>query len=297
MRDEPVRGAAALVSADWLAAQHDDGVVVLEIAAEPDQRTYATGHVPGARCAFWQALLWADPERRFPTAEELRSRLEGYGVGAESTLVLYGDPVQYGTYAYWVIAMTGAHRDVRLLDGGKRGWSASGHRLETGPEDAAGRPSDGASRRPRSGEGTNAAAEPACVAHRDDVLAVVRGDAPYVLVDARSPEEYEGSRVSPPHFEVDHGAQRTGRIPGAVHVPHDDLLAADDRFRPPAELRRLLTSVGVDEHTPAITYCRLSHRATLVWFALTRLLDFPDVRVYDGSWTEWGSMVGMPIEK
>jgi thiosulfate/3-mercaptopyruvate sulfurtransferase len=132
---------------------------------------------------------------------------------------------------------------------------------------------------------------------RDDIRANLRSPGRLVL-DVRSPEEYAGERIMPPP-DFDHGAERAGRIPGAHHLYYRDLLNDDDSFKPTAELRPILESVGA---TPAptneiVVYCRLSHRATLVWFAMTHLLGYDNVRIYDGSWTEWGSIVGFPIEK
>ncbi len=131
---------------------------------------------------------------------------------------------------------------------------------------------------------------------RDDVLAGL-GDAKRVIVDLRSAEEFAGERVAPTTAPYDHGAERAGHIPGARHLPHDRLLAPDGTFLGPEELESAFESIGADDDSDVVTYCRLSHRASLGWFALTRLSNRKNVRVYDGSWTEWGSMVGMPVER
>nr|WP_282600023.1 rhodanese-like domain-containing protein [Patulibacter sp. SYSU D01012] len=134
------------------------------------------------------------------------------------------------------------------------------------------------------------------VAGRDDVRTLL-GDPDALLLDARSPEEYRGERVSPADFPVDHGAVRAGRIPGARHLPHRALLDGRGRFLPAARLRTVAADAGATAAGPVVAYCRLGHRASLAWFALHELLGIPDVRVYDGSWTEWGSVVGVPIER
>jgi thiosulfate/3-mercaptopyruvate sulfurtransferase len=272
-----------LVSAAWLTERlGSPGVRVIEVASVNDDAGYRQGHVPGAAWWYWKAALWHDTDREFPTAEVMAGRLGRIGVTPETTVVLYGDPVQYGTYAFWVLTMSG-HPDVRLLDGAKTRWCADRRPLSTKPTEPVPvqyppQPGDGASR-----------------VGRDDVRAGL-GRPDRLLLDARSSEEYRGERVMPPPF-FDHGAERTGRIPGAVHLHFRELLNADDTFKAPDELRRVLRARGAGpERAEIVTYCRLSHRATLVWFAMRHLLGYTNVRVYDGSWTEWGSIVGFPVE-
>ena len=209
-------------------------------------------------------------------------RLGQSGVAPDTTLVVYGSPVQYGPYAFWVLTMAG-HRDVRLLDGGRKRWIADGRTVSTNiptyaPVDYPPAISDLSSR-----------------VGRENVRSCL-GQPGRILLDVRSPEEYRGERVSPPPG-FDHGAERKGHIPGAVHLHFRDLLHGDDTFKPPEQLQERFAEVGIRPHASdeIVTYCRLSHRATLVWFALTYALGYRQVRIYDGSWTEWGSIVGFPI--
>jgi thiosulfate/3-mercaptopyruvate sulfurtransferase len=274
---------SALVSPAWLADRLGSPELrVIEVSSMPDDAAYRAGHIPGAVWWYWKAALWHDTDREFPAPETMAARLGRIGVTPDTTLVLYGDPVQYGAYAFWVLSMYG-HRDLSLLDGAKTRWAADRRPLVTEiPNPARSRYPP----RPVNGSGR---------VGRDDVRAGL--DRPgRLLLDARSPEEYRGERVMPPPF-FDHGAERTGRIPGAVHLYFRELLDEDDTFKGEDELRRLLAARGASTDRDIVTYCRLSHRAALVWFALRHLLGYPKVRVYDGSWTEWGSIVGFPVER
>ena len=203
---------------------------------------------------------------------------------ARSKIVIYGDPIQYGTYGLWVLTMAGLS-NVSILDGGKTKWIAEGRSLSTlipqyEPSDPIESRTDLSTR-----------------IGRDDVLKGLR-DPKRILVDARSPEEYLGERVSPPGG-FDHGAERVGRIPGAQPLFFRDLLNEDDTFISPEKILEKIRPLGIKDgvSNDVVTYCRLSHRATLLWFALTHILNMPNVKVYDGSWTEWGSIVGFPVEK
>jgi thiosulfate/3-mercaptopyruvate sulfurtransferase len=274
-----------LVPAAWLMEHLGaPGVRVIEVTSVNDDARYRAGHIPGAAWWYWKAALWHETDREFPTPEAMGRRLARMGVTPDTTLVLYGDPVQYGTYAFWVLSMCG-HRDIRLLDGARARWVAEGRPLSTDMIQPVAATYDGA----QPGDATSRIG-------RDEVRAGL-GRADRLLLDARSPEEYRGERVMPPP-SFDHGAERTGRIPGAVHLYFRELLNDDDTFKSPEALRGLLQSRGASpERGDIICYCRLSHRATLVWFAMRHLLGYRNVRVYDGSWTEWGSIVGFPIER
>jgi thiosulfate/3-mercaptopyruvate sulfurtransferase len=207
------------------------------------------------------------------------------GIGPQSTLVLYGDPVQYGSYGYWAFTMAG-HKKLRLLDGGRRKWVLEGRPM-----------SRNVPKFPRVEYPTPTGTSAMRVGRRNirDNL----GDSKRLLLDLRSPEEYTGKRVSEYSFTVDHGAERTGRIPGAVHLYFKELLNEDDSFKSPEELRHVLAGAGIapEKFDDVVCYCRLSHRATIAWIALTNILGHPNIKIYDGSWTEWGSIVGYPIEK
>ncbi len=279
MRD----GKEALVSGGWLAQRLESpDIRVVEVASAADETAYRAGHIPGAVRWHWKTALWHETDREFPSPETMAARLGAIGVTPRTTLVLYGDPVQYGTYAFWVLTMCG-HPDVRLLDGARTRWAADGRPLSVDrPQPApVGYPAQAPDMSARVG--------------RDDVRAGLSRPG-RLLLDARSPEEYRGERVMPPPF-FDHGAERAGRIPGAVHLYFRDLLHADDTFKAPEELEAALRARGAAPDREIVTYCRLSHRGTLLWFAMRYLLGYRNVRVYDGSWTEWGSIVGYPVEK
>lgn len=283
---------ALLCSAQWLHANLADPTVkIVEVSMDPDSASYQSGHVPGAQFAYWKELLWHPTDRRFPSRPTMVDQLRRRGIQGEDLLVLYGDPVQFGTYAYWVLEMLDAHERLTLLDGGKVHWVHLGLPLSTAQEvPTAG--DGGSASKPRRDD----ADRPSYLVDRTDVLNNLTSDQ-RILLDLRSPEEYAGERVSPPSMGFDHGAERPGRIPGARHLPHEDLLRADQTFRPPEDLARLLGEVGASPDREVVTYCRLSHRASLGWFVMRHLLGYEDVRVYDGSWTEWGSMMDMPVER
>ena len=272
-----------LVSADELAARlGEPGLAVLEVAFEPSDAAFAEAHVPGARWAHWKELLWHETDRRFPDAATMATRLGALGIGGEDELVLVGDPIQFATYAHWVLHMLG--RRSRVLDGGRAHWLARGLPVEQGPM----RPVAPVAHAPGREDFSASVG-------RDEVLASLGGDVR--ILDFRSPEEYRGERVAPLTAPFDHGAERRGRIPGARHLWFERLLADDGTFRSPDELREAFREAGVSNGASVIAYCRLSHRASLGWFVLRNLLRHERVRVYDGSWTEWGSIVGVPVER
>ena len=279
-RDAP---AQRLVSGEWLA-EHlaDPGLRIIEVSSAADDAEYRQGHLPGALRWFWKDSLWHATDREFATSEDMASRLGRIGITPHTTIVLYGSPVQYGTYALWVLTMAG-HQDVRLLDGGRKRWIADGRPLSLDIPTYA--PVDY----------PPAIIDPSSRIGRDDVRAKLSQPG-RVLVDVRSPEEYRGERVSPPPG-FDHGAERKGHIPGAVHLHFRDLLNDDDTLKTPEQMQERLAQAHIHPHwtDEIVTYCRLSHRATLVWFALSSTLGYRQVKVYDGSWTEWGSIVGYPI--
>lgn len=278
---------AGLVSPEWLGAHLDDpDVAVVEVSFYPPQTAaWFDGHIPGSLYVWWKDFCWADDERQFPAPEVMAVRLGDLGVGDDSTLVLVGDPIQFATYAYWVLAMCGFEHLAVVLDGGHLAWESAGRSLTHAP------PPPPVRHRPTPGDRAIDAR-----IGRDDVLAGLDDDG-RTLVDLRSVEEFEGERVAPLTAPFDHGAERKGHIPGARHLLHERLLAPDGRFLDEGAIRAAFAGVGVGADGEVVTYCRLSHRASLAWFALTRLAGRHDVRVYDGSWTEWGSMVGMPIER
>ena len=278
--------ASSLVSAAWLEAhRHDPNVRLIEIAGlgQEDMAAYKSGHVPGAVCWKWKDMLWDSRMRDFPDPDEFARRMGEAGIGNDTTVVIYGEDMQFGVYAWWALHYCG-HRNVRLLDGARAGWQADGRAL------------------------TQAVPEPVAAVRyaptqrqeqmrvlRDEVLAAVRTGSAAIL-DARSPEEYSGQRVGGPGGP-DVGAVRPGRIPGARHLHFLDLLDAHKRFKSPDQLEVLVRARKLAPGDRIIAYCRMSHRATVIYFVLTELLGFDKVEVYDGSWTEWGNLVGAPIER
>lgn len=270
-----------LASSTWLAGHlQDPQVRVIEVGTM-DPPAYAEAHIPGAVFWPWKESLW-DPQRReFVTPEAFAALLGQSGATPKTTLVFYSRELQFATYALWTCVLRG-HARVMLLDGGFNRWQREGQLLST--ESRQWPVTDYPVRAPNeSGR-----------IRRDDVLAGLY-NPDRVLLDARSPEEYGGLRVMPGDG-FDHGAERKGRIPGARHLYYRELLHEDDTFKTPDALRALFAARGATPEKEIVAYCRLSHRATLVWFAARLLLGYPRVRSYDGSWTEWGSMVGMPVE-
>ena len=209
--------------------------------------------------------------------------LGAIGIGPDTTLVLYGDPVQYGTYGFWAVTMAG-HKNLKVLDGARTKWVAEDRPMTRNiPRfDAVDYPT------PTPNESMRLGRENV----RDNL-----GKAGRLLLDVRTPEEYSGERVME-HGQFDHGAERKGRIPGAKHLFFKELINADDSYKSADEIKAIVSAVGAtpDDADEIVCYCRLSHRATLVWVAMTQILGYDNVRIYDGSWTEWGSIVGFPVE-
>jgi thiosulfate/3-mercaptopyruvate sulfurtransferase len=284
--DRDVSITSPLVSTQWLADHLEEpSVVVLEVSIDPLAKAdYEGGHIPGALFVYWKDLLWHDSDREFPSPEVLAGRLGALGVSEDTTVALVGDPFQFAAYAYWVMTMSGQDQHCRLVDGGRRTWIAEQRPLTTDVIT------------PSIGDLTPGVADSSPRIGRDQVRAGLGPDGP-LLIDMRSPEEYRGERVSPPWLAFDHGAERGGHIPGAHNLFIDNLLTDTGTLLPPNDLRERFKAVGVENDTEIVTYCRLSHRGSLAWFVLTRLLGASNVRVYDGSWTEWGSIVGFPVER
>lgn len=276
----------ALVTPAWLAARNGDPAVrLIEIAGmgQDQMEAYHTGHIPGAVCWKWKESLWDSHKRDFPAPEEFARRLGAAGIGNDTTVVFYGEGLQFGIYAWWTFMYCG-HTNVKVLDGARYRWAAEGRPLVTdfppSPAPVKYRP---VKRNERMRIG------------RDKVLAAL-GRKGKLILDGRSPEEFSGQRVGGPGGP-DVGAVRYGRIPGAKHLYFDDLLDANKAFKPVADLRKLAKARGATPDKEIIAYCRMSHRATVLHFMLSQLLGYKKVRIYDGSWTEWGNLVGVPVER
>jgi thiosulfate/3-mercaptopyruvate sulfurtransferase len=274
--------ADALVTAEWLAEHlEDDGVVVAEVDENPD--LYEEGHIPGAVKLHWRDDLQDPVERDIIDKEAFERLLGSRGIGNETTVVLYGDKNNwFAAYAYWYLKVYG-HEDVRILDGGRQKWIDDERELTTDAPSPA--------EVPYSAQD----ADESIRVRRDAVLGGL-GDEGRVLVDVRSPQEYSGELMAPPGYEQE-GASRTGHIPTAQSIPWAQAVHDDGTFKSPEELRELYGAKGVTAEKEVLAYCRIGERSAHTWFVLRELLGYPDVKNYDGSWTEWGNLVDVPIER
>jgi len=282
-----------LVSADWVEDRLDEfeaadpalRLVEVNSPESPDDDFPSRcdeGHLPGAIGFRWDADLSDPVERDVLSKPDFEATVGEAGIAADSTVVFYGDgwiPNWFALFAYWEFAYYG-HADLRVLDGGKDYWVANDYPLTTDPVDHPAQVyrARGPFERIR--------------AYKDDVDKAIAEGLP--LVDVRSPAEFTGEVIAPEGLKET--AQRGGHIPGASNVPIATVLQDDGRFKPADELRALYADAGVTGAESTITYCRVGERSSIEWFALSELLGFEDVRNYDGSWTEWGNLVGAPIE-
>jgi thiosulfate/3-mercaptopyruvate sulfurtransferase len=270
-----------LVDADW-AQQHIEDPDIRFVEVDVDTAAYDEGHIPGAVGWNWTSQLSDGIRRDIVSREELERLLSQSGIGPDTTIVLYGDNNNwFAAWAYWQLKLYGVD-NVKLLNGGRKFWLDNNLPLST---DVPSYPASG---------WELPEVDYSLRAFRDDILPRL-GDEGLALVDVRSPAEFAGEIIAPPGMTET--AQRAGHIPGAASIPWATQVNEDGTFKSADELTALYAAKGVEGNADIIAYCRIGERSSLSWFVLHELLGFNRVRNYDGSWTEWGSMVGVPIEK
>jgi thiosulfate/3-mercaptopyruvate sulfurtransferase len=268
-----------LVTAEWAEQNLEtSGVVFVEV--DEDTSAYEGGHIPGAVRIDWKTELQDQVRRDFVDRDGFEKLLSAKGIGNSDKVVLYGGNNNwFAAYAYWYFKLYG-HGDVQLLDGGRKKWELDGRPLS---KDAVNR------------DATEYKAQEqdlAIRAFRDEVVQAINAKN---LVDVRSPDEFSGKLLAPAHLPQEQ-AQRAGHIPSAINVPWSKAANEDGTFKSADELRELYKEAGIDESKSTIAYCRIGERSSHTWFALHELLGYSDVKNYDGSWTEYGSLVGVPVE-
>lgn len=270
-----------LVETDWLAGKLSDRSIRI-VEVDVDTAAYDLGHIPGAIAWAWNTQLCDTVRRDILPKQELEALLSKSGIEPKTTIVLYGDSNNwFAAWAFWQLKIYG-HRDVRILNGGRKKWLAEGRELT---QDT---PSYGA---------TAYQAQEADVslrAYLPEVQEAVRKHAA-ALVDVRSPQEFTGEILAP--AGLPETCQRGGHIPGARNVPWGKACNEDGTFKSFDELKALYAGEGVDGSRPTISYCRIGERSSHTWFVLKYLIGLPNVVNYDGSWTEWGNLVGAPVER
>ncbi|MFC5971331.1 sulfurtransferase [Halomarina salina] len=274
-----------LVSADWVEDhldqfQSDDPEYRL-VEVDVDTEAYDEGHAPGAIGFNWETQLQDQTERDVLEKEDFEDLLGSHGISNDSTVVLYGDNSNwFAAYTYWQFKYYG-HEDVRLMNGGRDYWLDNDYPTTTDvpefPEQ----------------EYTADDSDEGIRAYRSDVEEAMEQGVP--MVDVRSPEEFRGEILAPPGLQET--AQRGGHIPGASNISWAATVNDDGTFKSADELRDLYAEEGIDGDEDIVAYCRIGERSSIAWFALHELLGYDDVTNYDGSWTEWGNLVGAPIEK
>jgi thiosulfate/3-mercaptopyruvate sulfurtransferase len=271
----------ALVDTDWVAEHlNDDDIRIVEVDENP--ALYAEAHIPDAIGFDWKVDLQDQVKRDFLGPSEFGELMASRGISNDHTIVLYGDRNNwFAAYTYWYFLYYG-HDKVKLMNGPREKWISEGH--ETTTEVPQHEPAEFEAKEP----------DDDIRAKRDEVLDALDSDTK--LVDVRSPQEYSGELIAMAGYEQE-GAQRSGHIPGAASVPWAQAVNEDGTFKSADELRELYESKGVLNGDDIIAYCRIGERSAHTWFVLRELLGKDDVKNYDGSWTEWGNLVNVPIEK
>jgi len=271
-----------LVSTEW-AAQHLDDPKIRLVEVDVDTSAYDQGHVPGAVGWNWQTQLQDNVRRDLISKQALEQLLSRSGISNDTTILLYGDNNNwFAAYALWQLKYYG-HKDARLINGGRKKWVAENRPLTTEP--------------PKVTPTTYRASGPdeSIRARKEDVFAIIENRNRGHLVDVRSVDEFTGKIIAPPGMSET--AQRAGHIPSAANVPWAQAANEDGTFKSADQLQQLYGSKGVNGKDEVIAYCRIGERSSHTWFVLKYLLGFDRVKNYDGSWTEWGNLVGAPIEK
>lgn len=268
-----------LVTADWAESNLDAPNTVF-VEVDEDTSAYDGGHIAGAVKLDWKTDL-QDPVRRdFVDAQQFSKLLSERGIANDDTVILYGGNNNwFAAYAYWYFKLYG-HQNVKLLDGGRKKWELDGRPLST---DTVTRPETSYSAKD---------ADTSLRAFRDEVIAAIGTKN---LVDVRSPDEFSGKILAPAHLPQE-GSQRPGHIPTAISVPWSKAANEDGTFKSDEDLAKLYSEAGLDGEKETIAYCRIGERSSHTWFVLRELLGHKNVKNYDGSWTEYGSLVGAPIE-
>ena len=269
---------SSLVTAQWVEEHLDDPNVVL-IEVDEDTTAYDKGHIKGAIKLDWTTDLQDQVRRDFVNKQQFEALLSERGVSNDDTVVLYGGNNNwFAAYAYWYFKLYG-HQDVKLLDGGRKKWELDSREL-----------TDELPTREQASY-TAQEQDKSIRAFRDEVVEAIGAQN---LVDVRSPDEYAGRLLAPAHLPQEQ-AQRPGHIPTAVSVPWSKAANEDGTFKSDADLREIYSAAGLDDGKATIAYCRIGERSSHTWFVLKELLGHSDVRNYDGSWTEYGSLVGVPV--
>ncbi len=283
MADKAYADKSVLVSTDWVIAHMGDTANVRLIESNEDVLLYGTGHIPGAVHIDWVNDLNDQLVRDYVGHERFAILCREKGIGNDTTVVFYGDKNNWwACYAFWVFKLYG-HEKCVIMNGGRTKWLAEGREITTEVPNY-----PAASYTARSQDRS-------IRAFRDEVLAHQQAGRP--LVDVRSPAEYDGTLLHMPAYPQE-GALRGGHIPGARNIPWSRAAREDATFKSRTELEAIyLDEQGLDPNAETVAYCRIGERSSHSWFVLTYLLGFKNVRNYDGSWTEWGNLVGVPIEK